>query len=158
MEIKDIGELIKILDESTIAKLEFFQGDNMVTLEKEKNETPTMLTQTTTPMATMDSTLISEAQPLVDAPAQKVSEEKNKKPTTLVHAPLVGVFYQAASPDSASFVKVGQVVNKGDTVCIIEAMKVLNEIKASVSGVVEQIHVNDGDVVEFDQILMEISD
>ena len=75
-----------------------------------------------------------------------------------VLAPLVGIYYQASSPEAEPFVTVGQMVQKGDTVCIIEAMKILNEIKAPVTGKIMSINVNNGDVVEFNQILMEIGE
>ena len=85
-------------------------------------------------------------------------QEKAPKSIKKVLAPLVGIFYQASSPEAEPFVTVGQMVQKGDTVCIIEAMKILNEIKAPASGKVMKIYVNNGDVVEFNQTIMEIGE
>jgi len=158
MELKDIKELIKALDDSSIAKLELVQGDHVIMLEKERNEPTVLMAQGAHPTPTVASMPMATSEHLEEAPIQNVSEEKSMESVTAVLAPLVGVFYQAASPDSDPFVKVGQAVNKGDTICILEAMKVLNEIKAPVSGVVKQVYVNNGDVVEFDQLLMEIGD
>ena len=159
MDIKEIKELIKVLDESSLAKLEFVQGDYAITLEKEKNEPVAMMAPVASLAEPVISTPVGEAVSLVNTQGLAVSEpEIETTSTTLVYAPLVGIFYQAASPEAEPFVKVGQVINEGDTICIVEAMKVLNEIKAPVSGVVKQIHVSNGEVVEFDQVLMEIGD
>lgn len=75
-----------------------------------------------------------------------------------VKAPLVGIYYAQSAPDAKPFVSVGQTIEKGQTLCIIEAMKVMNEIKAPYSGVIQDICVEDGQLVEFDQILMHISE
>jgi len=156
MEIKDIKELIEALDQSSVAKLEFVQGDHVIILEKEKKEVPVVVTQaavgaevTTTSAEVLSQSVVS---------SQSTEEEKNTNSAAQVLAPLVGVFYKASSPDAEPFVKVGQHVNEGDTVCILEAMKVLNEIKAPKAGTVVAIHVDNGDVVEFNQVLMEIGE
>ena len=154
MEIKDIKELIKALDESTVAKLEFVQGEHVVTLEKEKKEVVAPIYQSSPPVTA--AAIVPEASAVQVTQSPSVEQEENTKSTTEVKAPLVGVFYVASSPVAEPFVKVGQQVSEGDTICILEAMKVLNEIKASTSGVITAIHVVNGDVVEFDQVLMEI--
>jgi acetyl-CoA carboxylase biotin carboxyl carrier protein len=160
MEIKDIKELIKALDQSSISKLEFVQGDQVIMLEKEKKEAPNMFVPAVSPVSIQGAPVAPVGAdgvvPSVDALSQSVVEEKNIKSAVDVLAPLVGVFYSAASPDADPFVEVGQVVNEGDTLCILEAMKVLNEIKATKSGKVAAIHAANGDVVEFNQVLMEI--
>ena len=74
-----------------------------------------------------------------------------------VVAPIVGTFYAAPSPDAAPYIKVGDKVEKGDTLCILEAMKLMNEIRAEVSGTVVEVVVNDGDMVEYDQPMIKIS-
>lgn len=89
----------------------------------------------------------------------KADEDRNGGEEELrqVKAPIVGVFYAAPSPDATPFVKVGQQVQQGDTLCLIEAMKMMNELKAPVSGVVRRIFGQNGELVEFDQVLYEIS-
>lgn len=87
------------------------------------------------------------------------SKEEDNSPLALdntINSVLVGVFYSKPSPDAAPFVSVGQSVNEGDVICIIEAMKVMNEIVALKSGVIEAIHVQDGEAVDYDQVLFTI--
>jgi acetyl-CoA carboxylase biotin carboxyl carrier protein len=157
MEMKDIKELIRALDQSSIAKLEVVQGDHVITLEKEAAVVVTQAAQSAAgQLAPLASLSAEEPLPPVEGVSQSVAAGQNMKSTVDVRAPLVGVFYQAASPDAAPFVQIGQFVNEGDTVCILEAMKVLNEIKATKSGTIMAIHVDNGAVVEFNQILMEI--
>lgn len=152
MEIKDIQTLIQTLDESSVAKLKWVQGDQVITLEKERADRPVILTSEAAPMPVPAAAIQPSVQPAVLEAAQP------KIAGTFVKAPLVGVFYGASSPEADPFVKVGQRVQKGETVCILEAMKVLNEIKAPASGILQEILVENGQVVEFDQILMEIGD
>ena len=87
--------------------------------------------------------------------AEEVEEVKQEQGTAIT-SPLVGTYYQASGTNQEPFVKVGQHIQEGDTVCIIEAMKVMNEIKATVSGTVLSINVSDGETVEYDQVLMMI--
>jgi len=148
MEIKEIKELMEMLEKSSIAELEFSNDDYKIKLKKEKQESAFVVAQPAHPITPQ----IASAEALI----QSVVEEKEKKSTVDVLAPLVGVYYQGSSPEAEPFVKVGQAVNVGDTVCILAAMKVLNEIKAPASGTVVAIHVKNGDVVEFNQVLLEI--
>ena len=85
------------------------------------------------------------------APAEKPVEAKKGKPLT---SPMVGTFYKAPSPDAKPFVEVGQTIKEGDVVCIVEAMKLMNEIESEVSGKIVEICVADGQPVEFGQVLM----
>ena len=156
MKVEDIKILIEALDQSSIAKLEFAHGDHVLKLEKEKKDMSAVVTQVVNPVANQ---LMPVGDDIVVA-SEEVSSQKVEKDASIVNvlAPLVGVFYQASSPGTEAHVKVGQYVNEGDTVCILEAMKVLNEIKAPKSGTILAIHVKNGDVVEFNQVLMEIGD
>ena len=157
MEIKEIKELMEVLEQSSIAKLKFETDDYKLELEKEQKEMPIVVTQAVNPVATQVVPLVaSDGASLVEAPVSSVVNEVETKSTAQVFAPLVGVFYQASTPEAEPFVKVGQQVKEGDTLCILEAMKVLNEIKAPSAGTVVAIHVDNGDVVEFNQVLMEI--
>lgn len=95
-----------------------------------------------------------------DGPAQPVSH-KVESPVVesegvTLNSPLVGTFYRSSAPDQPPYVEVGQSVKAGDVVCILEAMKAMNEIKASQDGIIEDILVNDGDMVQFDQPLMKL--
>ena len=155
MEIKDIKELIDALDQSSVAKLEFVQGDHIITLEKELAQP---VYQTVQPVVTEKISTNDSLQTATENPVVVVEAEEKKSSGTELKAPLVGVFYVASSPEAQAFVEVGQHVEKGETVCILEAMKVLNEIKAPISGTVTAIYANNGDVVEFDQVLMEIGE
>lgn len=146
MDLRQIKSIIKEFEDSTIDKLEISENDFSIKLEK-KSFQPTY-----TPSPTV-SEAVATTQPVVAAPEKAVVEE-----TVPVKAPLVGTFYQSASPDASPFVKLNQYVNKGDTLFIIEAMKVMNEIVAPVSGTVVHIHVNDASMVEFGQVVMELKE
>lgn len=168
LKINEIKELIEALDQSSVANLKLTKDDFELKLEKPKPaKVEKIVEQVAMSPNRADSQVAAKSQAAVEAEIsvtsvahspQPVVEAESNKSTTPVLAPLVGVFYQASSPDSDPFVKEGQTVNEGDTICILEAMKVLNEIKAPASGKVLQIHVKDGDVVEFDQALMEIGE
>jgi len=153
MEIKDVLEVMDKFDQSSISEFVYEKGDFSLTLEKKlpkvsyrENEGDFYEERQTVapkiPVATPVETVVPK------------EEETGES----VKAPIVGVFYAASAPEAAPFVKVGQTVAKGDTVCILEAMKVLNEIKAPTAGVISEIYVANGDVVEFDQQLMLITE
>ena len=174
MDTNEIKELIDIVDKSSFTVLALKKGDMELVLKKTNNEEKNVTSTQITPGATVavqDTTISPEAtvavqDTTIDDNSSQLQQEKtaNQKPqqketnTTNILAPLVGVFYQSSSPEAEAFVTVGQTVKKGDTVCIIEAMKILNEIKAPTSGTITKIHVNNDDIVEFNQILMEIGE
>ncbi|CAM3496889.1 acetyl-CoA carboxylase biotin carboxyl carrier protein [Erysipelothrix sp. HDW6B] len=136
MNIDDIKQLIDILETSGLESLTYKNQDFEIALQKP-------VTNTFIP---------SPSAPAVIAPV-------NPEPTSATNAmtsPLVGVYYSKPSPDAPEFVKVGQTVKVGDILCIIEAMKVMNEIKATQAGVVKEIYVSEGATVDFDQPLFVI--
>lgn len=138
-----VRELMTAFEQADIDKMKIeMEG---VKLELEKSQQ----VQVTAPV-----TVSSESAPVV----QEVKEEKPVISGTEVKAPLVGVFYSSPSPDDQPFVKEGSKVTKGQTLCIIEAMKVMNEIKAPVDGTVRSLLVRDEDLVSFDQTLMIIEE
>jgi len=139
MEMKKVRELIKIFEKSEVHKIEVEQDGLRIKLEKETKQ----VVQATSQVAQM---------PVVEEKVIEPTEDNSTK----VKAPLVGTFYTAPSPDAEPFVSKGTTVKKGDVLCIIEAMKVMNEIQAPESGVVKEILVNNGDMVEFDQVIMKI--
>ncbi|HEY8436875.1 MAG TPA: acetyl-CoA carboxylase biotin carboxyl carrier protein [Haloplasmataceae bacterium] len=139
MDYKQIMEIIERFNASDITHLEIEQAD--LKLKLEKNHTAVV--------AHPPSGLSNDR-----SSNEMSSQETGVKEGTEVRSPLVGTFYAAPSPQDEPYVKVGQRVKKGDTVCIIEAMKIMNEITAPVDGVVDAILVQNGDVVSYDQVLM----
>lgn len=135
MDTEKIKSIMKMFEESQISKMDLTDGDLHITLEKD-----------TEPVEVI-------RKPIVE---KEVTEAKSEQIGTPMKSPLVGTFYQASGTDQPPFVKVGDHVNAGDTICIIEAMKVMNEIKATASGNVLSIDVCDGETVEYDQVLMMI--
>ena len=136
MDTEKIKSIMKMFEESQISKMDLTDGDLHITLEKEMEPVEVVKTNKSTPI-------------------QEVEEVKQEQGTAIT-SPLVGTYYQASGTNQEPFVKVGQHIQEGDTVCIIEAMKVMNEIKATVSGTVLSINVSDGETVEYDQVLMMI--
>lgn len=141
MTNKELKNLIKIFESSSLGRLKIERDDVVIELEKPRTE------------VVKENVVVKNPEPQeVVVPAQK--EEVSSG--TPVKAPLVGTYYESPAPDQAPFVRVGQTVKEGQTLCIIEAMKVMNEITAPVSGTITQIHINDSDMVMFDQVIMEI--
>lgn len=138
MDTEKIKSIIKMFEESQISKMDLADGDLHITLEKEME--PVEIARRVEATSVCQETKIAE--PQIQG--------------TPVKSPLVGTYYQASSGNQGPFVKVGDHVNVGDTICIIEAMKVMNEIKATTGGTVLSINVNDGETVEYDQVLMMI--
>lgn len=133
MDTEKIKSIMKMFEESQISKMDLTDGDLHITLEKE----------------------IESAQVVKTIKSAPINEDiETKEEGTPLKSPLVGTYYQASGQDQEPFVKVGDHVNVGDTICIIEAMKVMNEIKATSAGTVLSIEVKDGQTVEYDQVLM----
>ena len=142
--------LIEMVDQSSLNVFALKKGDMELVLKKPTLEEKIVISKE----VIHDVDTLEQEHSIAD-----VQQEKTQKQNTVnVLAPLVGVFYQSSSPEAEPFVTVGQMVKKGDTVCIIEAMKILNEIKAPTSGRVAKIYVKNNDVVGFNQILMEIGE
>ena len=140
--IDEIKELIALLESSSLAVLEVKEGDSKVHLEKPGN-----ITVNNTGVAPV---VAPAAAPV--APAAAPAAETGKT----VNAPIVGVFYAAPSPDAEPYVSVGKRVKKGDVVCIIEAMKCMNEIQAEEDGEITAVLANNGELVEYGQPLFRI--
>ena len=139
--IDEIKELIALLESSSLAVLEVKEGDSKVHLEKPGN-----ITVNNTGVAPV----VAPAAPV--APAAAPAAETGKT----INAPIVGVFYAAPSPDAEPYVSVGKRVKKGDVVCIIEAMKCMNEIQAEEDGEITAVLANNGELVEYGQPLFTI--
>lgn len=150
MRIDEIKELIQALEQSTLTSLEVNQGDASVRLEKQYTVAATPAPQAV-PVAVTPQP--AKPEPVQEAPTAAVAQPKG----TAVSCPLVGVFYAAASPTDAPYVTVGSSVKKGDVLCIVEAMKLMNEITAEQDGVITEICVENGQVVEYGQPLFYIA-
>ncbi len=143
MDFKEIKELIKIFDKSGLSKFKLKKEDIEITLEKELAAAPSQQPQVTQSAPQLTAT--------VEEPAKEL--EAAKKKGEYITSPMVGTFYRAPSPDSPPFVKVGDVVSKGQTIGIIEAMKIFNEIEAEFDCKILEILVEDGQPVEYDMPL-----
>lgn len=153
MDIRKIKKLIELLEESNVEELEIQEGEESVRISRGSRNN--MIPQ---PM----QTVVHQPAPASFAAPQPASPAPVAEPAAPVssgHAvtsPMVGTFYRAASPGAKAFVEVGQKINAGDPICIVEAMKMMNQIEADKSGVIGAILVEDGEPVEFDQPLITI--
>ena len=155
IDYSKIKKLIKMLEQSKLTELEINDGDKSVRLSKGAGKQVGAIPYAPVPMAAPAPT-VSEA--TAPAPVHKVENMDQTPAGHEVKSPMVGTLYRAASPGDAPFVEVGQQVKAGDTVCIIEAMKMMNQIEADVSGKVVSILVENGNPVEYDQILIVIEE
>ena len=148
MDVKKIESLAKLMKETGLTGLELVEDGQQLRLER----------QVEVVAAPVAAAVPAAPVPATGAEALGVTHEEPApvKEGTLVLAPTVGVFYSAPGPDARPFVEVGDQVKKGDTLCIIEAMKLMNEIPAEVDGTVVEICVGNGQVVEFNQPLFRI--
>lgn len=144
-DIEYVDKLAKILAENSLTEISLEDGEQAITIRKDVVVAPVAAAPAVQAAA-------PAAQPAQTA-AQPADPAKKGKPLT---SPMVGTFYSAPSPDAKPFVEVGQTVSQGDVVCIVEAMKLMNEIEAEVSGKIVEICVKDGQPVEFGQVLMYI--
>ena len=152
MNIKEIKQLLALIKEHELAEFEMEREGTKIVIKKY----PASTTVTMPSMAhTMMVPPMNNAVPATQVSEPKVIEEKNDNLVEIT-SPIVGTFYAASSPEAPAFVSVGSKIGINDTVCIVEAMKVMNEIKAEVSGVIEEILVENGQVVEFGQVLFKV--
>ncbi|MBP3221802.1 MAG: acetyl-CoA carboxylase biotin carboxyl carrier protein [Neisseriaceae bacterium] len=147
MDLRKLKKLIDLVEESGIAEIEVTEGEEKVRITRtQANAQPAMFAPP--PMAFAAPAAQPAAAPAVQSAAAPATEQPQASGHTMT-SPMVGTFYRKPSPASPAFVEVGQKVNAGDTVCIIEAMKLMNEIEADVSGTIKAILVNDGEPVEY---------
>ena len=146
MDIRKVKKLIELLEESGLSEIEITEGDDKVRISK----------QTTVAKSSSDNEIIyandtnEDQQSVTAAPLPKNGFHE-------VKAPMIGTYYQASEPNAEAFVKVGDPVSEGDTLCIIEAMKMMNKIECDVDGIVERVLAQNGDPVEYDEVLFLIS-
>ncbi len=148
MDIRKIKKLIELVEESGIAELEISEGEESVRISRAVAPiaAPVQYAAAPVPAPVAPAPAAAPAAPVEAAPAE-VSGHK-------VLSPMVGTFYRSPSPEASAFVEVGQQVNVGDTLCIIEAMKMMNQIQSDKAGVVKAILFEDGQTVEFDEALI----
>lgn len=152
MDIRKIKKLIEIIEESDISELEISEGEDSVRISRQSAYAPAPVAMQTVAQPPI---VANTAIPQNVVPGDP--EPKEEKITGhIVKSPMVGTFYRSASPGVATFVDVGQTVNSGDTLCIIEAMKILNQIEADKSGTITKILVDNAQPVEYDQPLFVI--
>jgi acetyl-CoA carboxylase biotin carboxyl carrier protein len=157
MDIRKVKKLIELLEESNISEIEIQEGEESVRISRHPNGVQTQ------PMPMHQGWGMPSApqmpQHAPGAPTAEPSEAPAPAQPTghAVTSPMVGTFYRAPAPGSKPFIEVGQSVKKGETVCIVEAMKMMNQIEADQDGVIEAILVEDGEPVEFDQPMLIIS-
>ena len=154
MDIRKVKKLIELLDDSGIAEIEITEGEESVRISRYPASMPVAAAPIAAPAPT-PSPAAPAAPPAVDAPSDASAENKDEDGFE-VTAPMVGTFYAASSPGAAPYVQVGDRVNEGDTLCIIEAMKMMNQIEADVSGMVKSIRIQNGEPVEYGQVLFVI--
>ena len=153
MDIRKVKKLIEMLENSSLNEIVIKEGEESVKLVKSAgfNQAPQM---------------VSAAPQVIEQPVteQKISEETNEeiKPKTLdgksINSPMVGTFYSSPNPGADSFVKVGDKVSEGDVLCIIEAMKMMNEVKSDYNGVIKEILISDAEPVDYGEALFIIEE
>ena len=147
MDIRKIKKLIELLDESGIAEIEIKEGEESVRITRQSANAPVPAA----PVAYAPAPAPALAPAPTVASAGETSTVEEEVSGHKVTSPMVGTFYRSSSPGAPTFTEVGKHVNEGDTLCIIEAMKILNQIEADKSGTVKAILVDDGKPVEFGQ-------
>jgi len=142
MDIRKIKKLIELLDESGVAEIEIKEGEESVRISRQQQ-----VITAPAPIAMAPPVAAPAPAPAIETPAVEAT------PGHQVTSPMVGTFYRSASPGASVFTDVGQTVSEGDTLCIIEAMKILNQIEADKSGRIKAVLVENGQPVEFGQPL-----
>ena len=155
MDIRKVKKLIEMLEESSIDEIEIHEDKDAVRVSRNRHApapAPVAAPAREVQAAPQPSAPVAETAPAPE-PAQKEEPEEN-----IVRSPMVGIFYEAQAPGKPSFVELGQTVAKGDVLCIIEAMKIMNQVEAEKAGVVSRIMVANGEPVEYGQSLFIIRD
>jgi acetyl-CoA carboxylase biotin carboxyl carrier protein len=150
MDLRKLKTLIDLVSESNVSELEITEAEGKVRIVKGPVGGPVAVAA---PVMVAAPVPAAPAQAPAAAPGSPAAAEPAAISGHIVKSPMVGTFYTASSPEAKPFVQVGSVVNEGDTICIIEAMKILNEIEADKSGTVTRIMVDNGQAVEYGQSL-----
>lgn len=152
MDIRKVKKLIELLEESGIAEIEIKEGEESVRISRYGNAP--VMQYAAAPMAAPAPQPVAAPS---ETPAADTSTEDSLPEGHVVKSPMVGTYYSSPSPEAPPFAKVGDTVNEGDTLCIVEAMKILNQIEADASGTIKAILVENGQPIEFGQPLFVIA-
>ena len=157
MNIKEVEELIRFVAKANVSEVELETKDIKLIIKTSKNggeaqvqQVPVMVAAA--PVAAAPAAAPAPAAPVAAAPAAPAKSDDSKY--VAIKSPMIGTFYRSSSPDKPAFVNVGDKIEKGKVICIIEAMKLFNEIEAEVSGIVVKVVANDASPVEYDQTLL----
>ena len=147
MDIRKVKKLIELLEESGLSEIEITEGEDTVRITKRMPKDP------------KKAEVYTSTETITREPDTPIEPTKNNHQNNFhkILAPMIGTFFLTPEPGAEAFVKVGDAVSQGDTLCIIEAMKMMNQIESDVDGIVERILVQSGDPVEYDQALFLIS-
>ena len=150
MDLRKIKKLIEMLQESDLNEIEVKEGEESVRINRKKES----IVHTSVSPSIVPSPVAQNNSPTIEETTESETSDDNSK----IVSPMVGTFYRKPSPDKEPFIEVGQVIKKGQTVCIIEAMKMMNQVKSEFDGKVIAINVGDGEPVEFGQELISIEE
>ncbi len=153
MDLRKLKKLIDLVEESDIAEIEVTEGEEKVRITRTRESVPTAVAPMSYNIAPAPMAAVAATPTNVSSNATSESTPTENIKGHTMTSPMVGTFYRSPSPASPAFVEVGQKVSAGDTLCIIEAMKLMNEIEADMSGTVTAILVNNGEPVEFGEPL-----
>ena len=151
MEFKQIQELLKMVNKSNISEVSIQNGDFGITIKQANNETQYVAMPQMMPQQQMIQHM--PAAPVAGTESAPQAEAEAASTTIVVKSPMIGTFYRSSSPDKPSFVSVGDDIKVGDVICIVEAMKLFNEIESEVSGRIVKVLIDDASPVEYDQPL-----
>ena len=144
MDLRKIKKLIEMLQESDLNEIEVKEGEESVRINRKKEVHVSSM-----PQVAMNTPV--QEQQISQPTAQEIPSD-----LISVKSPMVGTFYRSPAPGKPPFIEIGQKIGIGDVVCIVEAMKMMNQVKSDVEGIIKEIHIEDGQAVEFDQILISI--
>lgn len=147
MDIRKIKKLIELIEDSDVEQLEIKEGEESIKITRRSLQ-PTAAAPLPTP---------APAPPTSTVAAPVLNEEQSTTALPSINSPMVGIFYRSPSPEAAPFIQIGQQVKTGDVLCIVEAMKMMNQIEADRDGTISEVLVENGAPIEFDQPLFSIS-
>lgn len=160
MEFKQIQELIKAINKSNISELSIEEGEFKITIKQAQTVSETQFVAVQAPMPTMQMAAAPQPAAIPQATPQQAAPQAQAPATgggnegyVTIKSPMIGTFYRSPSPDKPSFVNIGDEVKQGQVLCIIEAMKLFNEIESEISGKIVKVLVDDASPVEYDQPL-----
>jgi len=158
MSFENIKELLKIFSDSTISKLEIQDGDTSITLDKNSTINNIVSEQKIVEPETTVSTAVENTNKNTDTDVNSVAIENTPSNVNLteIKSPMVGTFYKSPSPDAPSFVQVGDIVRKGQKICVLEAMKIMNELEAEFDCKIIEVLVENTSAVEYDMPLFKV--